>query len=245
MQPIRTSTSPIATLVLLGLLLAAPTTATAGAQARFVEPTADAEFVPDAFESYTLVLLRKGDAWTAEETPESAELQAQHLAHLGRLWKSGRIVIAGPFGEQDDESFRGLCLYRAPLEEARKLAEADPAVQAGQLRVEAMTWWIGEGQLAFPKLPTQEVVGTARNAKGGAVVVLDDGGVVYIQGLDAWPDELDGQVVIATGHMVEKAYLPEATVDEEGAISQGTTAGSVQTVLEDATWTAGLRGGSR
>ena len=224
----------------LAMILVPPAVSSAG-DADAGEPG----FVPEAFETYTLVLLRRGDAWTAETTPETEAIQTQHLAHLGELWKSGRIVIAGPFDEQDDESFRGLCLYRAPLEEARGLAEADPAVQAGRLRVEVMTWWVGEGQLAFPKLPTQEVVGTARNAKGGAVVVSDDGRVVYVQGLDSWPDELDGQVVIARGHLVEKSYLPVATVDKDGAISQGTDGPGLQWVLEDATWTGGVRGGSQ
>jgi hypothetical protein len=47
-----------------------------------------------------------------------------------------------------------VCLYRVgSVEEARKLAEQDPAVQAGQLRVEAMTWWYGKGYMTFPKAP--------------------------------------------------------------------------------------------
>lgn len=234
MPPIR----PL--LAVLAVILATPAVSAAG-EADAGEPG----FVPEAFETYTLVMLRKGDAWTAEAIPETEANQTQHLAHLGELWKAGRIVVAGPFDGQDDDSFRGMCLYRASPEEARRLAEADPAVQAGRLRIEVMTWWIGEGQLAFPKLPTQEVVGTARNAKGGAVVVGDDGLVVYVQGLDSWPDELDGQAVIATGHLIEKAYLPVATVDKDGAISQGTDGPGLQWVLEDATWTGAVRGGSR
>jgi hypothetical protein len=31
------------------------------------------------------------------------------------------------------------------------LAEQDPVVKAGQLRVEAMTWWFGKGYMTFPK----------------------------------------------------------------------------------------------
>ena len=34
--------------------------------------------------------------------------------------------------------------------EARALAEADPAVKAGRLRVEMMTWYTEKGALAFP-----------------------------------------------------------------------------------------------
>ncbi len=241
----------IRTLPFTALLLAAsvtaisiPAPATAGVTVHTPEASKDPSFIPEEFETFTLVLLRKGDAWTAESTPETEAIQGDHLAYLGEMWKTGRLVVAGPFDEQDDDSFRGLCLYRASLDEARRLAEADPAVQAGRLRVEAMTWWVGKGQLAFPGLPTQEVTGTARNAKGGAVVVQDDGRVVYVQALDSWPDDLDGQAVIATGHLVQKAYLPVAKVDEDGAISQGTSGGE-QWVLEDATWVWGVRGGTR
>ncbi|MDP7111949.1 MAG: YciI family protein [Myxococcota bacterium] len=201
-------------------------------------------FMPDEFEAYTLVLLRGGDAWTAESTPESDALQADHLAHLEAMWNSGKLVVAGPFDEQDDANLRGLCLYRAPLAEARALAEADPSVVAGRLRVEAMTWWVGKGQLAFPLLPGDRVAGTAENAKGGAIIVADDGRVVYIEGLDSWPDDLHGQAVIATGRLVEMEYLPVAQVSKDGAISQG-TAGGTQTVLVGARWERGLAGDSQ
>ena len=103
------------------------------------------------FDSYYLVILRRGAAWTPEETPEVEELQKQHLAHLFHLIETGKMLAAGPFEEQDDPTMRGLCLYRvASAKEARDLAEADPAVKAGRLRVELMTWYTPKGQLTFP-----------------------------------------------------------------------------------------------
>ena len=33
---------------------------------------------------YSVVFLVKGPRWTAEETPETNRLQAEHLAHIGR-----------------------------------------------------------------------------------------------------------------------------------------------------------------
>ena len=61
------------------------------------------------------------------------------------------MVVAGPFAEQDDKTAEGLCLYRTgSVAEARSLAEADPAVKAGRLRVEAMTWYTEKGALTFP-----------------------------------------------------------------------------------------------
>ena len=79
------------------------------------------------------------------------------------------------------------------------------------------------------------IEGTARDAKGGAVLLTTDGEPVYIGGLDSWPEELFGKPVVVSGRLVRRQYLPEATVDESGAWSQGTTGGQ-QLVLEEAAW---------
>ncbi len=118
------------------------------------EPAAPAAVPPARFEfeTFQLVLLvRPADR---KEIPraEAEAIQAQHLAHLTRMAESGKMMVAGPFGDQSDPSLRGACLYRvATAEEARALAEADPAVKAGRLRVEVVTWYVGKGYLAFPK----------------------------------------------------------------------------------------------
>ena len=36
------------------------------------------------------------------------------------------------------------------LSEARRLAESDPAVRAGRLRVEVMNWYTEKGAICFP-----------------------------------------------------------------------------------------------
>jgi hypothetical protein len=80
------------------------------------------------------------------------------------------------------------------------------------------------------------VTGKALDAKGGAVVETDAGRVIYIGGLDAWPEDLFDKRVRVTGQLVRKAYLHEATVAPDGAISQGVPAGQLDWVLEDPTW---------
>lgn len=106
------------------------------------------------FEVYQLVLLRRGPSWTPGSTEALKELQAQHLAHLGAMAEQGKMVAAGPFGDQDDETLRGLCLYRVgSVDEARGLAEQDPMVQAGRLKVEVMSWYTEKGYVVFPRAP--------------------------------------------------------------------------------------------
>ena len=108
---------------------------------------------PD-FEKYQLVLLVRGPGYVPGDSPELQELQKAHLAHLRAMAEAGKMVIAGPFGDQPDPAYRGLCLYRVgSLEEARALAEDDPMVKSGRLRALAMTWYVERGYMAFPRAP--------------------------------------------------------------------------------------------
>jgi hypothetical protein len=63
-------------------------------------------------------------------------------------------VTNGPVVEQPDPSLRGLAFYRTgSLERARELAENDPAVRAGRLAVEIMTWYCAPGTMSKPGRP--------------------------------------------------------------------------------------------
>jgi uncharacterized protein YciI len=93
-----------------------------------------------------LGLLKRGEKWTPEKTPATAELQKAHLANIMRLAELKKLVVAGPFG--DDGQLRGIFVFKvASLEEARALAETDPAVQAGRLAIEMHPWLVPEGVL--------------------------------------------------------------------------------------------------
>jgi uncharacterized protein YciI len=102
------------------------------------------------FDRYSLVLLRRGPR-ALELAPEELDrLQAAHLAHLAAMRERGVLLAAGPFRDQEDESFRGICIYRTGLEETRELATGDPSVQAGRMRVEVVTWLTPAGEVVFP-----------------------------------------------------------------------------------------------
>ena len=113
-------------------------------------PAPDAGVAPPPnMERYSLVILKRpasGGAKVAD--PEG--LQRQHLGHLQAMARAGKLVVAGPFDDQADPRMRGLCLYRVPLEEARRLASDDPAVKAGRLEVEVLSWWVEKGAMTFP-----------------------------------------------------------------------------------------------
>lgn len=105
---------------------------------------------PDEFDEYTLVLLYRGFNPPVLDDEEGNRLQRQHLGHLQAMQQLGAIVASGPFSDQPDENLRGLCIYRSRLEDARRMAEADPAVRRGRLRIIAFTWYTRKGAL-----PTQ------------------------------------------------------------------------------------------
>jgi uncharacterized protein YciI len=107
--------------------------------------------IPDAFDAYTLVLLRSAANAPAFSDLELDELQRRHLAYRAELGRQGVLVVNGPLMRQSDETLRGLSIFAASLDEARRLSEADPSVQAGRLSFEVMEWWVRAGALAFPQ----------------------------------------------------------------------------------------------
>lgn len=79
-----------------------------------------------------------------------------------------------------------------------------------------------------------QLTGRAENAKGGAVVVLQNQEVIYVRNLSFWEEEIVGTQVSIKGIVRSEKYIPDPEVAEDGAISQGAI-GS-QYVLDDAQW---------
>ena len=102
-------------------------------------------------EAFELVLLRRPDSAPDYPDEEIDRIQREHLAFYAGLRASGEVVTNGPVVEQPDPSLRGLGFYRTgSIERSRELAEADPAVRAGRLAVEIMTWYCPPGTMSQP-----------------------------------------------------------------------------------------------
>jgi uncharacterized protein YciI len=106
--------------------------------------------VPDAFDVYTLVLLRRRPDAPATPEAELHALQARHLAYRAELRRRGVLVVNGPLDQQSDPAMRGLSIFACDLHEAARLSDGDPSVQAGRLTYDLMEWWVAAGSLAFP-----------------------------------------------------------------------------------------------
>jgi uncharacterized protein YciI len=100
--------------------------------------------------SHTLVLLVLTDNPPKLDAAASAELQKQHLAHIQFMASTGKVLVAGPFANRDDDSLRGMLIFSCDIDVARAMASADPAVKAGRLKVVCMKWWTDQDALAFP-----------------------------------------------------------------------------------------------
>lgn len=97
---------------------------------------------------YTIALLVWGEeAATPLDDELLDQLQEEHVAYIRSLASSGKIVVCGPFADQPDPRMRGAAIFRTSIEEAMELLRLDPAVRAGRLSVQAMTWWVEQGQL--------------------------------------------------------------------------------------------------
>ena len=108
--------------------------------------------IPDAFDVYTLVILRRPPDAPQMSDEDLDALQARHLAYRAELKRQGVLVANGPLSEQSDISMRGVSIFACDLAEASRLSDGDPSVQAGRLTYDVMEWWVGEGTLAFPNV---------------------------------------------------------------------------------------------
>lgn len=89
---------------------------------------------------YVMAFLKAGPNRERSEE-EAAELQKAHMANIKRMAENGDLVLAGPFGKNDQE-MRGIYIFNvATIEEAEALTASDPAIQAGSLVMELIPWY--------------------------------------------------------------------------------------------------------
>jgi uncharacterized protein YciI len=113
------------------------------------------------FDRHTLVLLvRPPDAPDLSQDEANA-LQDAHLAFRADLRDRGYLIGGGPLTDQDDERLRGISVMAVDPDTARELCNADPAVRAGRLAVQVMTWMVPAGNLRFTDVFTPRSVAEA------------------------------------------------------------------------------------
>ena len=109
----------------------------------------DDALIPERFDEHTIVFLNRSPDAPELGEEELDRLQIEHLTYLRDLKRRGVLIANGPLAEQTDERMRGISIYGLPLEQALELANADPMVRAGRLRIDGARWWTAEGAARF------------------------------------------------------------------------------------------------
>lgn len=88
--------------------------------------------------TYIFAMLKRGK--TKFDDSKRQELINGHLKNIGRLADEGKLILAGPF--MDDQDWRGIYIFDVKtVAEAEKLVETDPAIKAGVFEVELHPWY--------------------------------------------------------------------------------------------------------
>lgn len=99
--------------------------------------------IAKVMKQYYFVMLTIG-ANRTQDSATVASIQKAHLANIERLAKEGKIIVAGPFG--DDGNWRGIFIFDcASKEEVEKYLQTDLAVSSGRLAYEIHPWWTQTG----------------------------------------------------------------------------------------------------
>lgn len=75
-------------------------------------------------------------ARNAEDKARRQAIFKGHMSNMQRLAEEKKLIVAGPFGkEKHDKDDRGIFVFDvATVEEARRLVETDPGIEAGEFR---------------------------------------------------------------------------------------------------------------
>lgn len=88
---------------------------------------------------YVMAFLKSGPN-RSQDSATAAQIQRAHMDNIGRMAEEGKLVLAGPF--LDDQELRGIYIFDVrTIEEAEALTASDPAVQAGRLIMELHPWY--------------------------------------------------------------------------------------------------------
>ncbi len=90
--------------------------------------------------SYVFVLLKPGTN-NLEKGALRDSIFRGHLRNIGRLAESGKLVIAGPLGD-NEKSYRGIFILNVKtVDEAKELLLTDPAIKSKVLDAELYDWY--------------------------------------------------------------------------------------------------------
>lgn len=89
---------------------------------------------------YVLAILKAGPSETKDEDVINKAFRG-HMENIQRLANEGKLIVAGPLGE-NSKSYRGIYIFNVKtIPEAEELVKTDPAVMEGLLDAELYEWY--------------------------------------------------------------------------------------------------------
>lgn len=97
--------------------------------------------------SYFLVILKTGTNTSTDEAFINESFSG-HMANINRLVEAEKLIVAGPFGA-NDQSYRGIFILDniETMEEAKEILQSDPAIKNQFLGYDIFNWY-GSAALA-------------------------------------------------------------------------------------------------
>jgi uncharacterized protein YciI len=100
---------------------------------------------------YVLVILKTGPTHVPEGDTRKTMFEG-HFANMQRLSKEGKLVLAGPFGD-NPEGWRGLFVFAvSDIDEAKRLTATDPVIVNGEMVAEYHYWYGSAATMMIPEL---------------------------------------------------------------------------------------------
>lgn len=99
--------------------------------------------------NYFFVMLETGEKAIPNQSVRDSVFGG-HMVNIGRLADEGKLVLAGPFGK-NNESWRGIfILIAADTNEVNQMLQGDPAVAGNYLKAVTAPWYGSAGLLEIP-----------------------------------------------------------------------------------------------
>lgn len=90
--------------------------------------------------SYVFVILKTGSNTTTDKAFIDSCF-AGHMVNINRLVNEGKLIVAGPFGKNNN-AYRGLFILNViNIEEAQKIVQTDPAINSKLLDADLYSWY--------------------------------------------------------------------------------------------------------
>jgi len=106
--------------------------------------------------SYFFVILKTGTNKVTDKELINESFRG-HMDNINRLVEEGKLIVAGPFGKNEN-NYRGIFIFNniKSIEEVKELLQTDPAIKNELLDYEIFTWY---GSAALPEyLPVSDKI---------------------------------------------------------------------------------------